>query len=72
MHNSFTTSPKQQQAQVGSASTAVSKGVDRKPLSDQQWAFILLLGFTVCAVLLALLAQRIIAYTAANNNATTQ
>ena len=67
-----TTSPKLQQSQVGAVSTAVSRVTDRRPLSDQQWAFILLLGFTVCAVLLALLAQRIIAYTAANNTAPTQ
>lgn len=66
-----TSSPKQPQVSGAVAATAVSR-VERKPLSDQQWAFILLLGFTVCAVLLALLAQRIIAYTAANSTAPTQ
>ena len=36
---------------------------ERKQLSDQQWAMIILLGFTVCAIVIAFIAQQIIAYT---------
>lgn len=42
---------------------------ERKQLSDQQWAMIILLGFTVCAIVIAFIAQQIIAYTSHSGGA---
>lgn len=39
-----------------------SKLVESKPLTDQQWAMIILMGFVVFAVLVAIIAQQIIKY----------
>jgi predicted phage tail protein len=58
-----TTSPKPVMANSNNTvSTTGSSRSESKSLSDQQWAMILLLGFTLCAILFAVLAQQIIAY----------
>lgn len=41
---------------------------ERKPLTDQQWAMLFLLGFTVVAIFMAFLAQNLIAYTSSSSN----
>ena len=45
---------------------------ERKQLSDQQWAMIILLGFTVCAIVIAFIAQQIIAYTSHGDDGVTE
>ena len=47
----------------GSSALPGRLSAERKQLSDQQWAMIILLGFTVCAIVIAFIAQQIIAYT---------
>lgn len=57
----FTTlSPEPEKSTV--AKVPDSKIVEPKELTDQQWAVIILLGFVVFAVLVALVAQQIISY----------
>ena len=42
--------------------SALAKIPEPKQLTDQQWAIIILLGFTIFAAIIAFLAQQIIAY----------
>ena len=65
----FTTaSPKPVVTTTSTTSVIPARMAEPKQLTDQQWAVILLLGFTVCAVLIAFLAQQIIAYTSNSNS----
>ena len=43
-------------------SSASTKSLEPKQLTDQQWAIIILLVFTVFAAIIAFLAQKVIAY----------
>ena len=45
-----------------------TKSVEPKQLTDQQWAMIILFGFVVFAVLMAFVAQQIIAYTSSHSS----
>ena len=60
---SFTTPAKTVETVSTSSGIIPNKGTENRQLSDQQWAMIILLGFALCAVLIAFLAQKIIHYT---------
>ncbi|XP_021928755.1 fibronectin type-III domain-containing protein 3A isoform X2 [Zootermopsis nevadensis] len=47
-------------ATVATTKTAILQVTERKPLSDQQWALIILCGFTLFALLTAVVMQKVI------------
>ena len=64
----FTTLTPQSIAQQSPANVIKANMPEPKQLSDQQWAAIILLGFSVFAIIVAFLTQQILQYTSSSSN----
>lgn len=62
MNSGASTGPGGRLTSTLQSSTLAAFVTDRKPLTDQQWAVLILLGFTVFAIFVAIILQRVIAY----------